>query len=130
MAERDDASDILEAMADYSPPPRDSRITKIGVVQTATVTSSVSTCTIRFDGESLTGGKQYPCLSSYTPKVGDRVIVDPVGSRTSWIVAGAIGPASGDIRLNGTAGYVAQSPNGTYWKLTPTDSGATSWTVV
>lgn len=130
MAERDDAIELLEAFAGYSPAPADARAIKIGVVQVATTTSTVSACTIRFDGETATGGKAYPCLSSYTPKAGDRVVVLPVGSQSSWLVLGGIGSAAGDIRLNGTAGYVAQSPNGTYWKLTPTDSGATSWTVV
>lgn len=130
MSARDDASDLLDAFGRVAPPPADPRTIKIGVVQVATTSSTVSTCTIKFDGETVTGSKAYPCLSSYTPKTGDRVVVLPVGSRTSWLVVGAIGPASGDIRLNGTAGYVAQSPNGTYWKLTPTDSGATSWTVV
>ena len=130
MPEREDATMLLDATADYAPKPGETRRSKIGVVQTRTVNATTSTCTILFDGETVVGGKQYPCISSYTPRVGDRVVVDPIGSQTSWIVSGAIGPASGDIRLNGTAGYVAQSPNGTYWKLTPTDSGATSWTVV
>lgn len=126
---RDDASALLDTIG-VGVAVDAGRSIKIGMVQAAATTSTVNTCTILFDGETVTGGKAYPCLGSYTPKAGDRVVVIPVGSRTSWLVIGAIGPASGDIRLNGTAGYVAQSPNGTYWKLTPTDSGATSWTVV
>jgi hypothetical protein len=126
---REDAVDLLDTM-EIGAMAAPGRQIKIGTVLTTSVGATVSVCAILFDGETVTGTKQYPCLSSYTPKVGDRVVVLPVGSRTSWLVLGAIGPASGDIRLNGTAGYVAQSPNGTYWKLTPTDSGATSWTVV
>jgi hypothetical protein len=120
MSAQSDARKLLETFDRFSPSPDDPRV---GI-------DVVSTCTILFDGETVTGTKAYPCLSSYTPKGRRSGRGVPVGSNTSWLVLGAIGPASGDIRVNGTAGYVAQSPNGTYWKLTPTDSGATSWTVV
>jgi hypothetical protein len=88
MAERDDASDLLDVFAGYSPAPKDARVIKIAVVQSATT----SYCRLLFDGETSTGAKWYPTLKSYAPSIGDRVIVLPVGSRTSWIVLGAISP--------------------------------------
>lgn len=130
MSARDDASAMLDAIGGTIETPGDTRVIKIGTVQTATLSSSISTCTIKFDGETATGGKAYPCLSSYSPKAGDRVVVLPVGSSTSWLVLGAIGPQTGDIRVNGGAGYVAQSPDGTYWRLSPSNAGATVWTTV
>jgi hypothetical protein len=86
MSARDDATELLNAFSDYSPPPADARVTKIGIVQS--VVGGV--CKLLFDGETVTGGKLYPCLSTYSATVGDRVIVLPVGSSTSWIVLGAI----------------------------------------
>jgi hypothetical protein len=118
--ERDDATVLLDSFEQYSPAPGDDRSFKIGVVQSV----SAGACTIRFDGETVTGGKSYPCLGSYGPAMGDRVVVAPVGSRTSWLVLGAIGtPAAG-------SGPILRSPNGNRWRLGVTDAGAPVFTAV
>jgi hypothetical protein len=87
MSRRDDAGALLEAFAGYAPAPADGRTPRIGTVQAVPAPGRV---TLLFDGETVVGGKVYPCLASYAAAVNDRVVVLPVGSRTSWVVLGAL----------------------------------------
>lgn len=44
--------------------------------------------TILFDGESTASTKTYSYLGSYTPTIGDRVLLISAG--TSWVILGKI----------------------------------------
>lgn len=43
---------------------------------------------IIFDGETTVSGKKYPCLASYTPAAGDRVLMLKVAG--SYVILGKI----------------------------------------
>jgi hypothetical protein len=65
---------------------------------------------LRFDGDVQPGQKHYKCLSSYSPVVGDRVLVAMVGG--SGVVLGVAGVESGGstppsewIAVSGTVTY-------------------------
>lgn len=53
-----------------------------------TVTGTTGGVQVQFDGESATSPKAYKRLGSYTPTVGNRVILARVGS--TWVVMGAV----------------------------------------
>lgn len=54
------------------------------LVKFAAVASVEDKPTLLFDGETVPSVKKYPCLTSYSPQVGDRVIV------LNGVVLGAI----------------------------------------
>jgi hypothetical protein len=53
----------------------------------ATVTGT-SPLNIQFDGETAASSRTYTRLSSYTPSVGDRVLLSRISS--TWVVLGKI----------------------------------------
>lgn len=85
---------------------------------------------VTFEGETAVSGKGYAWVRPYVPQPNDRVVMAPVG--TSYLILGPVtSTASGDFRISGTAsGLIMQSPNGTYWRLSPSNSGASVWTTV
>lgn len=84
--ELESATALLEAIADYGGDRDAPRRPKLG-----TVASVGGGAFIRFDGESTTSGKAYAWLASYTPAVGDRVALLPVG--TSYLILGRVATA-------------------------------------
>lgn len=58
-----------------------------------------NTVQVRFDGESVTSTKYYPCLATYTAALSDRVALLPSG--TTLLVIGAVGAPAADLDLTG-----------------------------
>jgi hypothetical protein len=45
---------------------------------------------VKFDGESTASAKRYSCLSSYKPRIGDRVVLASISK--TYVVIGRLGP--------------------------------------
>lgn len=82
----DDARDFLKTIRSFAREGPGDRVNRLGTVYT---TQGV-TARIQFDGESIAGLRYYPTLAGYTPAVGDRVLLLPVGSKTSYVIVGAV----------------------------------------
>lgn len=80
----DPLAPLLEALAVAADRGTGRRPTRLGTVTAA----SGPALTVRFDGEENASGRPYPRLKTYTPAVGERVLLLAVGA--TYVAVGAV----------------------------------------
>jgi microcystin-dependent protein len=107
-----EALGLLSAIAGYARADGEgeaaNRPPKLGTVDPGYTSGSPR---VTFDGESTMSTKLYPCLGSYSPAAGDRVLLLPVG--TGYVVVGAVSAASPGTPVGAVQAYAgASAPTG------------------
>ncbi|MEU1863694.1 hypothetical protein [Streptomyces gardneri] len=100
--------DFLHTVAGYTRQTApDTSANKPVMLATVMALGGSNTVQVKFDGETTTSTKYYPCLATYKAAVGNRVALMPAG--TTYLVIGTVGSPGAETGTHGYARITAST---------------------